>query len=56
MFRNSAMMMAPIERFLYRAYHALRCVQAVRKEGQAPGSIAIDATVELDASATGDEA
>ncbi len=50
------MMMAPIERFFHRAYHELRCLQAARTEGQAPGPIAIDATVDLDPSATGDEA
>ena len=37
---------AAIERSLYRALHELQRVQAARKDGQAPASIAVDVTVD----------
>ncbi len=37
---------AAIERSLYRALHELQRVQAARKEGKSPPSIAVDVTVD----------
>ncbi len=37
---------AAIERSLYRALHELQRVQAARKDGQSPPSIAVDVTVD----------
>ena len=37
---------AAIERSFYKALHELQRVQAARKDGQAPASIAVDVTVD----------
>ncbi len=46
---------AAIERSLYRALHELQRVQAARKDGQSPQSIAVDVTVDGPSPASGSD-